>query len=184
MLREYREAGGAIDEEYNETQRRVTEDHARQLREIEERSRQERLAMAGDMMGSLATILEAGGNRNLGIIRGLRIAEAVIDGYSAAVAAWRQGMAQGGPPVAALYTAASVARTGAMIAQMKSAGKGSSSMSGGGGSTVSANSNAAPQVSRNVALQLHGDVFSRESVIQLINGINEAVEDGAIVRLV
>lgn len=184
-LREYREAGGAIDDEYNETQRRVTEDHARRLREIEEQSRQERLAMAGDMMGSLATILEAGGNRNLGIIRGLRVAEAVIDGYSAAVSAWNAGMSVpgGGPILAAQYTAASLLRTGALISQMKNA---STSSSGGGGGSITSGgaSGGAAATSSNVAIQLHGETFGRGQVIDLINSINEAVEDGAVVRLV
>jgi hypothetical protein len=45
--------------------------------------------------------------------------------------------------------------------------------SGGGGSPT------------NVAISLQGgDMFGRDQVIGLINSINEAVEDGAIVRLV
>jgi len=63
---------------------------------------------------------------------------------------------------------------------------------GGGGSPAGAPSVPSGQdeqsgggVSRNVAIQLvGGDMFSRDSVISLINGINEAVEDGAIVRFV
>ena len=191
MLREYREAGGAIDEEYNETARRVTEEHAARIREIEERSRQERLAMAGDLMGSLATILEAGGERNLGIVRGLRIAEAVIEGYGAAVAAWNRGMSVpvvGGPALAAQYTALSLLRTGGLIAQMKSAGKGSTGGGGGGGGSVPSGSGDASgqggRQSTNVAIQLNGQMFGRSQVIELINAINEAQEDGAVVRLV
>ena len=131
----------------------------------------------------IALATEAGGNRNLEIVRGFKIAEALISGYQAAVDAWQQGMRQGGPAVAALYTAGSLARTGALIAQMKSSSRGGGVAAGGG--AVAANSTAAPQVSRNVAIQLTGgNMFSRDQVIELINGINEAVEDGAIVRLV
>ncbi len=116
-------------------------------------------------------------------MRGFKIAEALISGYQAAVDAWQKGMNNGGPAVAALYTAGSLARTGALIAQMKSTSRGGGVAAGGG--AVAANSTAAPQVSRNVAIQLTGgNMFSRDQVIELINGINEAVEDGAIVRLV
>ena len=61
-----------------------------------------------------------------------------------------------------------------------------SSGGGGAGSAVASASNAAPmQTSSSVALQLvGGDMFSRDQVIGLINAINEAQEDGAVVRMV
>lgn len=67
--------------------------------------------------------------------------------------------------------------------------KGTSESGGGGGAGSAAGgaggAAAAPQTSRNVAIQLTGgDMFSRSQVTGLINSINEAVEDGAIVRLV
>jgi hypothetical protein len=182
-LREFRAQRVATEEEFNELERRINADHANQMRDLELQGQNARLSVVSGMMGDLATILEAGGNRNLEIVRGFKIAEALISGYQAAVDAWQQGMRQGGPAVAALYTAGSLAKTGALIAQMKSSSRGGGVAAGGG--AVAANSTAAPQVSRNVAIQLTGgDMFSRDQVIQLINSINEAVEDGSIVRLV
>jgi len=62
---------------------------------------------------------------------------------------------------------------------------GSTSAPPGIAAGVAAAAPAAPAVSRNVAISLTGgDMFSRDQVINLINSINEAVEDGAIVRLV
>jgi hypothetical protein len=61
-----------------------------------------------------------------------------------------------------------------------------SSGGGGAGGAGAAVASAAPmRTSSNVALQLvGGDMFSRDQVIGLINAINEAQEDGAVVRMV
>ena len=63
-----------------------------------------------------------------------KISEATITGYDAAVKAWNAGMATGGPwapAVAAAYTAASLGKTGALIASIKS----QQYAGGGGGAT-------------------------------------------------
>jgi len=184
MLREFRERRIGTEEEYNELERRINAEHAEQMRQQEQAAMQARLQIVSGALGNLATIFENSGQRNLNAVRALRTAEAVIEGYSAAVAAWRQGMTQGGPPLAAAYTAASLARTGALISQIQSSGKGGGGASAGMAAAGSGMA-ASPQVSRNVAIQLSGgDLYSRDQVVQLINSINEAVEDGAIVRLV
>jgi hypothetical protein len=57
--------------------------------------------------------------------------------------------------------------------------------SGGSAATAAPAAAAAPSTSSAVAIQLTGgDMFSRDQVVDLINAINEAVEDGATVRLV
>jgi hypothetical protein len=184
QLREFRENRAATEEEFNELERRINADHAQQMRDMELQSQAARLGIVSGMMGDIASILESGGERNLQIVRGLKVAEALISGYQAAVDAWQQGMRVGGPGMAALYTAGSLARTGALIAQMQSTSKGSAGGAAGGGS-VSGGAAQSPQVSRNVAIQLTGgNMFSRDQVLQLINQINESVEDGAIVRVV
>lgn len=55
---------------------------------------------------------------NLG--KAVSIAEATISGYKAAVEAWEFGMSKGGPPVAAVFAALSLATTGAYIASIQS----------------------------------------------------------------
>jgi uncharacterized protein YjgD (DUF1641 family) len=57
------------------------------------------------------------------------------------------------------------------------------SVAAGGVTTPGTPSGGEPEVSRNVAIKLQGDTFGRSAVINLINEINEAVEDGAVVRL-
>lgn len=75
------------------------------------------------------------------------IATAVITGYDAAVKAWDAGMSTGGPwapAVAAGYTAASLLKTGSLIAGIKrqSYSGGGSQTAGGGGGGVSVSTGA------------------------------------------
>ena len=130
--------------------------------------------------------LTSGSSKKLfNIVKAASIANAVVEGYESAVSAYSKGMKVGGPPVAALFAATSLARTGALIKSISSTsfGGGGGGAGGGGGGAGGA-AEAAPTVSRNVAIQLSGgDVFSRDQVVGLINQINEAVEDGAVVRL-
>lgn len=94
-------------------------------------------------------------------------------------------LAQGGMfaiPAATAIGAAAFANV-ASIASQKYGSK-----SSGGGSTPSIPS-ATPEAtettrSSNVNISLVGEVFNRETINQLIGGINEAVADGATVRLV
>jgi hypothetical protein len=186
MLREFRDQRLITEEEYNDLERQLTERHQRELADAENAAQRQRIGQISGALGEMASIIESYGNNNLEVVRGLKIAEAIISGYQAAVDAWQRGMAAGGPALAAAYTAMSVARTGGLIAQMKSAGKGGSGSSGGGSASGGmGGAGAATSVSRNVAIQLTGgNMFSRDQVINLINGINEAVDDGAIVRVV
>lgn len=177
QLREFRENRRITEEEFNEHERRLTEQHQEQLRQIEEQSRQARMQVVAGMFGDLASIIESSGNRNLEVVRGLRVAEAVITGYQAAVDAWQRGMQVGGPPTAALFLAGSLARTGALIAQMKSAQAGGAA--GGGGAGVAAGgaaAAAAPLEARVINLDRAG--FYRGEVFgDILEGLMEEAED-------
>lgn len=142
-LRVFREQRAATEAEFNNAELRINQDHANQMRDLELQSQSVRIGIISGMMGDIGTILQAGGNRNLEIVRGFKVAEAVITGYQAAVEAWNWGMGQpGGPATAALATAGSLVRTGALISQMMSSGKGGGSATGGGGAAAGAS--AAP----------------------------------------
>jgi hypothetical protein len=134
-------------------------------------------------MGDMANALRNGNDKMAQISRVFAAGEALIN-------AWRgysQVLADPTLPFFAKIPAAlSVLSAGiGAVNAIKSA-----SGSGGGGGAASAGAAAsaassAPNVSRNVAISLTGgDMFSRSQVVQLINSINEAVEDGAVVRLV
>jgi len=88
------------------------------------------------MFGDLASLMNTENRRLFQIGKAAAIAEAVVSGYRAAVEAWEKGMAIGGPPLAAAFTAASLAKTGALISNISSqsfGGSGSQTNSGGGG---------------------------------------------------
>ncbi|MCP4500254.1 MAG: hypothetical protein GY822_09875, partial [Deltaproteobacteria bacterium] len=120
------------------------------------------------------------------IARKLAVARAIISGGEAAVHAWDDGMAAGTPyaPItAAAYTAASLAKTGAMISSIK----GGSKPSAGGSALPSVSTPAAQapaaqaqqEPSRNISINLTGSsMFSADSVRELIEQINGQVGDG------
>lgn len=181
QLRVFREQRVATEEEFNELEQRIHADHAEALNRQEEAARRAQLQIITGAMGDLATILEASGSRNIEIVRGLRVAEALISGYQAAVEAWRAGMARGGPGMAAAYTAASLLRTGALIAQMKSV----TAKGGGGGAAAVAGDGGAPGAGSagsdrpSVALTLIGDQgFTRAQIVQIAEALNESGDEG------
>lgn len=92
-----------------------------------------------------------------------------------------------GRPFARFAAAASALGAGLnAVRNIRSASTGGGAVSGGAATAGAVSGGATGGgVSRNVAISLTGgDMFSRSQVINLINSINEAVEDGAIVRLV
>ena len=85
-----------------------------------------------DFANNMYTMLGQKGKAFAQVAKGMAITQAVIDGTAAAVSAWKAGMSTGGPwapAIAAAYTVASLARTGALIASI------GGSQGGGGGGT-------------------------------------------------
>jgi tape measure domain-containing protein len=123
------------------------------------------------------------------ILEAAAVANAVKSGYESAVHAWKSGMSQGGPWVAAAYTAASLAKTGALIGQIKSSSSSQSSSGGGGVPSVNANTGSvvgggqSEAVNRNISVNIVGEgIMSTEQVRSLIGQINEQVGDGVEIR--
>jgi hypothetical protein len=128
------------------------------------------------------------------LMRGVAIAQALIKGQQAAVDAWQAGMATGGPTAplfAAAYTAASLARTGAMIASLR--GGGSASSGGGGASIPSVNTgsagNSGGQQAQPVSQRVFNVEFRGESGMgtqqtrKLLELINEQAGDNVAINL-
>lgn len=140
----------------------------------------------GDMLGDIASHSKKAFEINKQVATG----SAIVKGYEAATSAWAAGMATGGPwapAVAAAYTAASIAKTGAQISAIQSqqfGGGGSNSNVGGSGSAnVATPQQSAPSENQIVNLSLSGEMFGRQQVVGLIGQINEAVSDGARINL-
>jgi hypothetical protein len=169
----------------------LTEDaqakHNEAMEQLDRQRQQASLQGYAGMFGDLASLMQSNNKTLFRIGQASAIAEAVVNGYSAAVAAWEKGMKIGGPPVASAFAGASLLKTGALISSIKSTSPtgGGAGATGGGAVGAAGSAQAAPQTSNNVAISLTGgDMFSRGQVIELINSINDAVDDGARIRLV
>ena len=166
-------------EEYNRLKEENQREHSQKIADIVAAERASRLGDTASMFGALANLADQGGKKmakTAAIFGGI---EAVINAYKAASQALADPTKVTPAQKFAAYASVLAAGLGAVKA-IQSAG---AKVGGGGGGGAGAA--AAPQVSRNVAIQLTGgDMFGRDQVVGLINQINEAVEDGAVVRLV
>jgi hypothetical protein len=145
------------------------------------------LAQAGVFFGDMANAMQGGSEKMLRIAKVFGAAQSLINSYQA----YTQVLKDPTLPWFARIPAA-VGVLGAGLG-MVNAIKGMSAGGGGGGSAAAASPSVPSSGGgsggggspNNVAISLQGgDMFGRDQVISLINSINEAVEDGAIVRLV
>jgi hypothetical protein len=180
-LREFREQKLLTEQEFNDLEAKLKQEHEDKLSEIEASKRRERLLAFSGAFGDLATLMQSGNAKLFKIGQAAAIAEAVVSGYQAAVDAWQKGMKVGGPGVAAAFTAASLAKTGMLIAKIKSSPP--SGSGGGAGAVGSAGVAAsAPQSIANITL--NGDTFSRGTIEGLFEQINDGLRQGRVINLV
>ena len=171
--------------EYNEAKERLQAEHSERMAAIVDAENQSRMRATQGALGDLASLMRSGNEKLFKIGQAAAIANAVVSGYEAAVDAWKAGMKIGGAPVAAAFTAASLARTGALIAQIASqspsgSGRGSSSGGGGGGASTAA---AAAVETRTVSeVRFMGSLGADgETLVQILN---DEYERGNYVRAV
>lgn len=115
----------------------IQEEYLRRTRELEGSLRREKLDGYQTMFSDLTALMTTGNAKLFKIGQAAAIANATVDGYEAATAAWKWGMAAGGIPLATAATAASLAKTGSLIASIASASP-SGGSSGGGSISTSA----------------------------------------------
>lgn len=144
------------------------------------------LAQAGVFFGDMANAMQGGSEKMLRIAKVFGAAQSLINSYKA----YTQVLSDPTLPWFAKIPAA-VGVLGAglgMVNAIKGVSPGGGSGGGGAAASPSVPSGGASGGGgspTNVAISLQGgDMFGRDQVIGLINSINEAVEDGAIVRLV
>lgn len=160
-----------------EAKLRLEEEYQNRLRNIQDAERKQRIDAVSGALGDVATLMQSENKKIFAIGKAASIANATIKGYEAAVEAWDKGMKIGGPPVAAAFTAASLAKTGALISNIASQQVGG----GGNASSVSsgASSAAAPAIpTQTVSINLQGDTFSRGSVEGLLEQIQSQLDRG------
>lgn len=182
-------------QEYNSLMQDAESQHSQAMAQIKQQeiamvssAQQGMYAELGNLFGVFAQKSKGAAIAQIAINKALSIAQIIQNTAVAQMRALAELGPIAGPPVAAKIgafgkvQAALAAATG--FAQAAGVGGGSAGAAAIGTQASGEVQNAAP-VSRNVAISLQGgDMFSRDQVVQLINSINEAVEDGAIVRLV
>lgn len=132
------------------------------------------VSKVGDLLGSLGAIMQASGEEQFGIAKGLSVAMAVLKGYEAVTSAYAAGTAIGGPVLGALYAGAAVAATAAQIANiMSTTSKSSGVKSAGGAAGDNGAAAAAQSQARGVSIQLVGDYFSGAAVGSLFDRLSD-----------
>lgn len=188
QLEEFRRQKVSTEEEFNEIERRIQEEHQQKMLDLERKRRAATLNAVAGAFGDLSSLMQSENKKLFAIGKAAAVAEATIKGYQAAVDAWQKGMSVGGPPVAAAFTAASLAKTGALIAGIMGTsygGGGGAAAAGGGGAVGTGIGNASgpaldagSNVSRTAVIRLEGETFTRRQVIELGEELNEFYEDG------
>ncbi|BCJ90045.1 hypothetical protein IZ6_07800 [Terrihabitans soli] len=185
QVQEFENARLLSEQEAAAMRTQVEKDYAEEVARINEQRLNDfasTLGSAGSIIESLTKIMGKEGDKQLGIVKALSLAEALINVYTGITAALRL------PFPANIAAAASVAAQGfATIARMKTVSKGSSSggaASGGGGGQAA----AAPQAAESSqVIYLKGfdpdRAYSGEDIRRIITGINKAVGDGAKIRV-
>jgi hypothetical protein len=153
----------------------------------------------GQLQGSLAFFAaDFGGmsqhsRKMFELTKAARLADAVINIPSTVMAAVKHGTELGGWPVGAAMGAAALASQLSQLKAIQSAsfGGGSSGAGGGGASAGSVAQSQQPQqqpiMQRFVNVSIFGEentMYSRDSVLKLMQRIGEEVKDGAVFRVV
>ena len=163
---------------YNDLEAKIKEDHETRLADIESKRRNERLSAIAGAFGDLASLTRSGNEKLFKIGQAASIAESIVKGYQAAVDAWQKGMKLGGPGMAAAFTAASLAKTGALIASMKSTNSSGGSSSGvGTGSVAPVVSGGSGPLEVNLNTYGAGDLMSKMDVSALLARLNDEAGD-------
>jgi len=177
--------------EYAQRRKQLEEKLQSDLAKLDEVRRQQALGATATLFGGLAQLAQLGGKKLFNIAKAFSIAEAVMNTAQAVTKTYTTLPYPFNIPAAIGQAAAGAAQIATIASTQPGGGGGgikAPSASGGAGATT-APAAAAPAAGggrpTQVALQLTGgDLFGRDQVISLINAINEAQEDGAVVRLV
>ncbi len=165
------------EQQKNELLAQSKESHKKDMDEIERKARDKELGQIANAFGAIARFTETHFKKMGRIVRIAGAAEALVNSWRA----FAQVLANGSLPwFAKIPAALTVLSAGIGAVNAITSGSKSSSAA----TSSAATEPAAPVVSRDVAISVAGgDMFSRDQIIDLINSINEAVEDGARVRL-
>ncbi|MCB1476654.1 MAG: hypothetical protein H6883_07260 [Rhodobiaceae bacterium] len=192
-LATFRETEMLTQAAYDDLEARAKQEHEDRLTEITQRAIDMELRARADMinrvsglMGELGSALQAAGEKNFNVVKGISIAQAVLKGYEAVVSSYAAGSAIGGPPVGLAYAAIAAATTAAQIAQIAAtqpSSRGTSGFSGGGGGAGRAAGAAASTAgAEGRSIYIEGldasHLYSGDAVRTLVDKLIEFQADG------
>lgn len=153
------------------------------LAAIEAAAHRARINDIGGALGDLSSLMRTENDKLFKVGQAAAIAQATVSGYQAAVDAWQKGMAIGGPPVAGAFAAASIVKTGSLIAGIKNASS-SGSSSGGASGGQSASSPAAQDPVTTFSFTLQNDPmgFGENFARQFIEQLNSTQRNGGRIQ--
>lgn len=165
------------EEEYRQSRERLEAEHAERMAAIDNASASARMEAMQTVFGGLSSLMSTESKKMFKIGQAAALAQATIDGLAAAQSAWAKGMATGGPALAAAYTAASLARTGANIAAIASQSVGGGG--GGGGGSSAAAAVGTTTETRTANINFYGGFQpTQESIDMIASGLNDWLGDG------
>lgn len=177
LLTAAREAELISMQEHNELKLNIEREYGAQLAQIQAQQYTGALNAAGDFFGALAGVMGGENETMLKMQRTFAAASALINAWLAA----SQVLADPTIPFWGKFAAvASVVTAGLNMVNAIKSGSSSASGRGGGGSSSSAPSAAPaqPQMTRQaVEINVQGDVFTKETVIGIMDQINELSKD-------
>lgn len=177
--------GKSLKDKLDEQEKRIKE-HFDRIKNLTKGSLSDKMGAWGDYFSGLATLMGTGNKKLLGIAKAFQASQSLIDAWGAYTKVLNDPSFIGRPwaraAAAAQVLAAGIGAVNA-IKSIGDGGSGQTSASAASGAAAQTGSVAAPQTSQSVALTLQGQTFGRDQVIELINQINEAQEDGAIIRV-
>ena len=160
---------------------------------LKKRAAESEVSLFKTLQSTMASMGEAGSRAAFNINKAMAIANSLMSAKEAVVGAYAKGAKIGGPALGAAFAAAAAAATAAQIASIRSqsfggGGSVSAGGGGGGGGSVSASpETAAPPAEaakQTVTIALQGEVFGAKQVRELIEKINDATKNGAILNMV
>jgi hypothetical protein len=197
QLMAHREAMADIDIAYLEAQKQRDEQAAAERLRLAEQTASKEMQVAVQKIMGMTAAAASGSKELFEINKAASIANALLAARESVTSAYRFGARIGGPYLGAAFAATAALATAAQVRQLAStsfnsgtSAAGSVGSAGGSSGALAPSQTAAAQpVSRAqsapqiVSIQLQGDVFGREAVRNLISEINEAISDGAVLRL-
>lgn len=189
---EYRARIEDIERAHQDELTRIAAEGAAARRQVNADEAQQRQAITQGMLANLTQLMNSGNKEMFRIGKIAAVAQALLKGREAVVSSYAAGARIGGPPLGAAFAATAAAATAAQIAAV------ASTSFGGGGGVTAGSGGVAPRPTdtlpddpvdpgkrerQAVTITLQGDLFNRQQIRDLIEQINEATADGAVLRL-